>query len=64
METAQMKRQAWIDYFKAITIILVVIGHATGKFNIYIYINFMWRHFSLSQDGWQNLMKKISLMHW
>ncbi len=31
------KRIEWIDIFKALTIILVVIGHATGKFNGYIY---------------------------
>lgn len=30
-------RKAWVDYFKAIAIILVVVGHATGKFNGYIY---------------------------
>ncbi|MBQ8317184.1 MAG: acyltransferase family protein [Lachnospiraceae bacterium] len=50
METAQMKRQAWIDYFKAITIILVVIGHATGKFNIYIYQFHVAAFFFIS--GW------------
>lgn len=27
----------WVDYYKAIAIILVVLGHATGKFNPYIY---------------------------
>lgn len=31
------QRIRWIDYFKAIAIILVVIGHSTGLFNAYIY---------------------------
>lgn len=31
------KRIYWIDIYKAATIILVVIGHSTGKFNAYIY---------------------------
>lgn len=31
------ERIKWVDYFKALTIILVVIGHATNDFNIYIY---------------------------
>ena len=32
------KRIAWVDIYKAIAIILVVIGHATGQFNQYIYM--------------------------
>lgn len=31
------KRIAWVDYFKALTMILVVIGHSTGMFSGYIY---------------------------
>lgn len=31
------ERIVWIDYIKAILIILVVVGHATGRFNGYIY---------------------------
>lgn len=31
------ERIKWVDYFKAITIILVVVGHATGLFCSYIY---------------------------
>lgn len=30
-------RIVWVDYAKAILIILVVLGHATGKFNLFIY---------------------------
>lgn len=33
----EVKRIEWADYYKAIAILLVVIGHATGKFNGYIY---------------------------
>ena len=31
------KRIEWADYYKAFAILLVVIGHATGRFNGYIY---------------------------
>lgn len=30
-------RIAWIDYYKGLVIVLVVLGHATGLFNPYIY---------------------------
>lgn len=30
-------RISWCDIYKGIVIILVVVGHATGKFNQYIY---------------------------
>lgn len=33
----ESKRIAWVDYFKAITMILVVVGHSTGMFAGYIY---------------------------
>ncbi len=32
-----LKRIEWVDYYKAIAILLVVIGHATGRFNGVIY---------------------------
>ena len=31
-------RIQWIDFYKAIVIITVVIGHTTGDLNKYIYI--------------------------
>ncbi len=31
------RRIIWVDIFKALAITLMVIGHATGKFNLYIY---------------------------
>lgn len=31
------ERIKWVDYFKAITIILVVVGHAAGPFYSYVY---------------------------
>lgn len=33
----RIEREKWIDIFKGMAIILVVIGHTTGNFNIYIY---------------------------
>lgn len=50
MEIVQIKRQEWIDNFKAIAIILVVLGHATGKFNIYVYQFHVAAFFFIS--GW------------
>lgn len=32
-----LKRIEWVDYYKAIAIVLVVVGHATGRFNGVIY---------------------------
>lgn len=37
MNILKKNRIEWIDYFKAIVICLVVIGHSTGKYNQYIY---------------------------
>lgn len=31
------ERVLWIDIYKALAIVLVVVGHSTGKFNMYIY---------------------------
>ena len=59
MQGAVVDRKDWVDIYKAIAIILVVIGHATGQFNTYIYISFMLRHFFSYQDGLQNTIKKI-----
>ena len=36
-ETVEIKRIGWCDVYKGILIALVVIGHATGRFNPYIY---------------------------
>lgn len=33
----EKKRIEWVDIYKALGIILVVVGHATGAFNNYIY---------------------------
>ena len=43
-----MQRIAWIDVYKAICIILMVIGHATGLFNHYIYQFHMAAFFFIS----------------
>lgn len=42
------QRIAWIDIYKAICIILVVVGHATGLFNDYIYQFHMAAFFFIS----------------
>lgn len=42
INNATSRRIEWIDVFKALAIIFVVLGHATGKYNIYIYINFIY----------------------
>lgn len=34
---SEATRIKWIDYYKAILIVLIVVGHATGKFNDFIY---------------------------
>lgn len=44
----QNRRIEWVDIFKAIAIILVVIGHATGKYNMYIYQFHMAAFFFIS----------------
>jgi fucose 4-O-acetylase-like acetyltransferase len=54
-------RIRWIDIFKAITIILVVIGHATGKFNMFIYQFHMAAFFFIS--GYTNNIKNNSLLY-
>lgn len=42
------KRIEWIDIFKALAIILVVVGHSTGLFNKYIYQFHMAAFFFIS----------------
>lgn len=37
MKNVSQDRIEWIDIYKGLAIILVVIGHATGLFNSYIY---------------------------
>lgn len=42
------KRIEWIDIFKGIVIVLMVVGHATGLFNGYIYLFHMSAFFFIS----------------
>lgn len=42
------KRLEWVDIFKGMVMILVVIGHATSQFNIYIYQFHMAAFFFIS----------------
>lgn len=44
----EKKREDWIDYYKAFAIILVVLGHATYYFNVYIYQFHMAAFFFIS----------------
>ena len=41
-------RISWCDIYKGIVIIIVVVGHATGKFNQYIYQFHMAAFFLIS----------------
>lgn len=50
-------RIAWMDVYKGILIILVVIGHATGKFNAWIY-QFHMAAFFFSSGYLSNIEKK------
>lgn len=43
-----ISRKLWVDIFKFLAIILVVIGHATGEFNKYIYQFHMAAFFAVS----------------
>lgn len=45
---AEKKRFVWVDIYKAICIILVVVGHSTGAFNQYIYQFHMAAFFFIS----------------
>lgn len=44
----EKQRIAWIDIYKGLAIILVVLGHSTGKFNGYIYQFHMAAFFCIS----------------
>ncbi|WP_027218044.1 acyltransferase family protein [Butyrivibrio fibrisolvens] len=55
------KRIEWIDIYKAIAIILVVIGHATGKFNLVIYQFHMAAFFLIS--GYTSNLSNKSLVN-
>lgn len=56
----EKNRIKWVDIFKAITIILVVIGHATGKYNMYIYQFHMAAFFFIS--GYTTNLEKRSFL--
>ena len=47
-KTDQFQRVEWIDAFKGIMIVLVVIEHATGRFNSWIYQFHMFAFFFIS----------------
>ena len=48
MEKTIGRRIEWVDIFKGLAIILVVIGHATGKYNVFIYQFHMAAFFLIS----------------
>ncbi len=47
-EKEQMERVVWCDIYKGVATVLVVIGHATGSFNQYIYQFHMAAFFFIS----------------
>jgi len=53
-------RIEWVDIFKALTIISVVIGHATGAYNMFIYQFHMAAFFFIS--GYTTNLKKRSTL--
>lgn len=62
---SEKKRIEWVDFFKGILICLVVIGHATGRFNGWIYqfhvgAFFMISGFTSKREK-ENSLKKIFL---
>lgn len=59
MKNVSQDRIEWIDIYKGLAIILVVIGHATGLFNSYIY-QFHVAAFSLYLGGALKLTKTVS----
>lgn len=60
MEIDRLERIDWCDIFKGIVIILVVVGHATDKFNQYIYQFHMAAFFFIS--GFTSKRKNSSLI--
>lgn len=54
------ERIAWIDIYKGLAICLVVIGHATGFFNLYIYQFHMAAFFFISGYAPQKEKPKCS----
>lgn len=64
MERLSGQRVVWIDIYKAICIILVVVGHATGQFNGYIYQFHMAAFFFISgytSKIWKKDLEKIAV---
>lgn len=53
------KRIEWVDIFKGIAILLVVIGHSNSPINGYIYIHFIWQLFYLFQVFYVPIKIKI-----
>lgn len=56
------KRIEWVDIYKAIGIVLMVIGHTTGKFNVFIYQFHMAAFFWIS--GYTTSLDNDSLSHY
>lgn len=59
LELNSVTRIDWVDIFKGITIISVVIGHATGQYNMYIYQFHMAAFFFIS--GYTTNLNKKNL---
>lgn len=62
MNYINKNRIYWIDIYKAIAIILVVIGHATGMFNKYIYLFHVSAFFFISGYVAKNNNEKFDVL--
>ena len=60
MNRIDSKRIEWVDIFKALTIISVVVGHSTGKYNMFIYQFHMAAFFFIS--GYTTNLKKRGII--
>lgn len=60
----QTERIEWVDVFKGIMIILMVVGHATGYFNAFIYQFHMAAFFFISGYVSNNRKKGITRVIW
>ena len=58
VEQPKNKKIDWIDVYRSLAIILVVVGHATGKFNMIIYQFHMAAFFMIS--GYTSKLEKKS----
>ncbi len=59
-QMSKISRIEWVDIFKALTIVSVVLGHTTGSYNMYIYQFHMAAFFFIS--GYTTKLEKRSFL--